>query len=175
MDRTGEAGFTLVEVLVAATLMVLVVGTVLTVLDQTTRVSAQDRERALAIREAEGQLGAMVREARQAFRVRQATSTRLDLDVHVQGATRRVVFDCGSGRCTRQVLNADGTPAQPAATIVERVVPGSTVFTPAQQGGVVVYVAVTLRVPARGARQVGYRHEVRLEDGFALRNAGIVA
>lgn len=172
----GEAGFTLIEVLVTATLMLVVVGAVLTVMENTVRVSAQDRERALAIREAEAQLGRLVREARGAYRVHAATATRLDLDVHAQGVSRRVAFDCSGGRCTRQELNPDGTAKGPAATIVARVVAGSQVFaTTADASGKVTYVAVTLRVPASGERGVGYQHEIRLHDGIALRNAGIVA
>lgn len=176
-----EAGFTLIELLVTATLMLVILGAVLTVLGTTTRLSAQDRERALVIREGEEQLDALTRTARHAYRVHSATESRLDLGVHEQGRTWRVVFDCspthptlpGLRQCRRHEVLANGATTAPRV-VVDRVV-SPAVFAPTLRDGVIAYIRVTLRLPASGERRTGPKHELRLESGIALRNAGVVA
>lgn len=176
----GEAGFSLIELTVVMAMLAVALGSILTVVERTARMSNDDRERAHAIREVQVELDAVVREARQAFRVNASTGNRLDLTVHRSGATRRVVFDCtgahptlaATRRCTRQEVLSDGslTAAQVAISRVRN----ATVFAYTPATGTTEHVTVTVEAPASGERREGRNHLIRLNDGFAVRNRGLV-
>ena len=185
MSRTSstaraEAGFALTELLVAMTLLAIVLGALLSVIESTTRISTEDQERAHAIRDVQVELDGLVREARQAFRVNPSTAGRLDVSVHRAGQTKRVVFDCtvahptlpGTRRCMRQEVLADGS-LTPGKVAVDRI-RNTTVFTYTPATGPTDHVAVTVEAPASGERREGFRHLIRLYDGFAVRNRGLV-
>ena len=176
----GEAGFALTELIVVMALLTVVLGAILSVVEHTTRISSEDQERAHAIRDVQVELDGVVREARQAFRVNPSTATRLDVSVHRAGQTRRVVFDCSvahptlpdTRRCVRQEVLAGGT-LSPARTAVDRI-RNTTVFTYTPATGATDHVGVAVEVPASGERREGRRHLIRLHDGFAVRNRGLV-
>ena len=151
----NEAGFTLVELLVVMTTLTVVLGAILSVVGTTTRLSIEDQERAHAIREVQVELDGVVREARGAFRVNPSTTTRLDISVHRDGATRRVVFDCSG--------------AHPTLPGTRRCMRTKTIG-----AGPTEHVGVTIEAPASGARGDGRNHLIRLNDGFAVRNRGLV-
>ena len=176
----GEAGFSLVELIVVMTLLTLALGAILTVVERTTQMSNDDRERAHAIRGAQAELDTVVREARQAFRVNPSTARRLDVSVHKGGVTRRLIFDCNGAhptmsatwRCTRQEMLSDGSLTTPTVAIDR--VRNTTVFEYTAPSGATDHVAVTIEVPASGERVSGSRSLIRLNDGFAVRNRGLV-
>ena len=150
-----------------------------TSVERTTRISNEDRERAQAIRTAQVELDRVVREARQAFRVNPSTPTRLDVSLHRGGVTRRVVYNCppagtaGAARsCTRSEVAADGSLTG-TTTVIQRVTTASPfAYTPA--AGTTEHVGITVETPASGERVSGRNHLVRLSDGFAVRNRGLV-
>ena len=170
----------LIELLVATTMLTVVLGAVLVVLEQTTRSAGEDQERARSVRTAEVELEAMVREARHAYRIHPSTATRLDADVHMGNRTRRVIFDCGvahptlanTRRCMRQE-NVGGALTAPQV-VVDRV-RNTSVFAYTLDGPAISYVAVSVEVPASGEMPSnGYAHTIRLNDGFEVKNRGIV-
>ena len=170
----------LTELLVVMALLTVVLGAILTVVEHTTRVSVEDRERAHAIREVQVELDSVVREARQAFRVNPSSANRLDIAVHRAGQTRRVVFDCsvahptlpGTRRCMRTETLPDGTSLTPQVAIGR--LRNTSVFTYTPATGVTEHVAVSVAAPASGERAQGRNHLIRLDDGFAVRNRGLV-
>jgi prepilin-type N-terminal cleavage/methylation domain-containing protein len=102
----GEAGFTLVEILVVLVLMSLVTTAILGLLDQSGRVVKSDLERDASLNEEAGAFARMIDELRQAYAVNcpsggctnNATATALDFDERVTSsgqADKRVAYNCG--------------------------------------------------------------------------------
>jgi prepilin-type N-terminal cleavage/methylation domain-containing protein len=170
-----ERGFTVVELLVAMTVLVGVMLATFSVLDDSVRFARSDTERASAIREAQVGIDRMVRELRHTRLVHAAAQQVLDVTVVRRGVDQRVVFDCGvnvpgSGglrRCTR-------TPAGgPTTTLVDRVRnvgSDSKAFDYTPATGTVRHVTVRLAVAVDGGRKGGQRRSFILTDGTALRN-----
>jgi prepilin-type N-terminal cleavage/methylation domain-containing protein len=178
--RAREDGFSLIELIVVMAMLTVALGSILTVVERTTRISNEDRERAHAIRTVQVELEGVVREVRQSFRINASTDTRLDVSVYRGGTTRRLVFDCsvphptmaGTRRCTRQEMLADGSLT--AARVAIDRVRNTTVFTYTPATGVTNHVAINVEVPASGELRQGRNHLIRLSDGFAVRNRGLV-
>src|SRR3954452_15005744 len=122
--RREESGFTLVELLVAAGLMLVVVGAVLALLDSSSTIAARDQERTHAIREAQVGVHDMTKELRQAFSI--VSSSPYSIEVHVLrgGSDREVMYDCTGtssagpplGQCVRYETTGSGQGA--VSTIV---------------------------------------------------------
>lgn len=170
-----ERGFSLIELLVAMTVLATVMLATLAVLDSSSRMARSDTDRASAIQEAQVGLDRMVRELRHARAVNSASPQVLDVMVLQRGVARRVVFDCsvahpsttGQRRCTR---SADGGAA---AVLVDRVrnigaVSGAFTYTPAT--GTPKHVTVRLGVAVDDGRTGGHFRSLVLTDGTALRN-----
>ena len=177
----GEAGFSLIELIVVMAMLTVALGSILTVVERTTRLSNDDRERAEAIRSAQVELDGVLREARQAFRVNPSSGNMLDISLHRAGTTRRVVFDCSvahptladTRRCTRHEILSDGSLT--AARVAIDRVRNTSVFAYTPATGTTEHVEVTVEVPASGERRgPGFKHLIRLHDGFAVRNRGLV-
>jgi type II secretory pathway pseudopilin PulG len=182
MLRREEGGFTLVELLVAAGLMLVVVGAALALLDSSNTIAARDQERTHAIREAQVGVQSMTRELRQAFSI--VSSSPYSIEVHVLrgGADRDVTYDCSGtssagpplGQCVRYETTGSGQGV--ASTVVDRLInkPGSgrpPVFTYTTNGaGRTTYGTVHVEVPSKGERAQGYSYRVVFDDGFFMRN-----
>jgi prepilin-type N-terminal cleavage/methylation domain-containing protein len=182
---TGEAGFSLIELIVVMAMLSVALGSILTVVERTTRLSNDDRERSESIRSAQVELDGVIREARQAFRVNASTASKLDISLHRAGVTRRVIFDCSvmhptlntpttpTRRCTRQEMLPDGTLT--AARVVVDRIRTTNVFAYTPATGATEHVEVNVEVPASGERRgPGFKHLIRLHDGFGVRNRGLV-
>jgi type II secretory pathway pseudopilin PulG len=184
MLRREESGFTLVELLVAAGLMLVVVGAALALLDSSNTIAARDQERTHAIREAQVGVQSMTRELRQAFSI--VSSSPYSIEVHVLrgGADHDVTYDCTGtssagpplGQCVRYETGGSGQGA--ASTVVDRLInkPGSgrpPVFAYTTNGaGRTTYGTVHVEVPSKGERAQGYSYRVVFDDGFFMRNLG---
>jgi formylmethanofuran dehydrogenase subunit A len=175
--RSGEAGYALTELLVVASLLVIVLGAVLTLGETSQRIAPKETERAMVIREAQVGLHRMTRELRQAFAspAPEITASRAEASLQVSGVATRVVYDCNVTsttnpdykQCVRYVEAANGTLSG-GQVIVDRVLNGSSVFsTPSTS-----YVRAVVEVAARGDLKDGYDHKVVLDDGFYMRNLG---
>ena len=173
-----EDGFSLIELLVAASLMVVVFGAALALFDTTARIAPKDQERAHAIRDAQVGLHRMTRELRQADAVYAATPTLLDVQLTIGGVPTRVVYDCDRPRCLRREIVGGTSPAAGQGDVVlERLLNGTPekpVFRYSPPGALPPQsVEVSVIVPASGGRGDGHRHKVVLEDGLAFRNVNL--
>jgi prepilin-type N-terminal cleavage/methylation domain-containing protein len=180
--RREESGFTLVELLVAAGVMLIVVGAALALLDSSNNVAARDQERTHAIGEARTGVHAMTRELRQAFSI--VSSSPYSIEVHVwrNGADHDVTYDCTGtssagpplGQCVRYENTGSGQSA--ASTVVDRLINKSgsgrpPVFTYSANGaGHTTYASVHVEVPSKGERAQGYAYNAVIDDGFFMRN-----
>jgi type II secretory pathway pseudopilin PulG len=171
--RSAEAGFALVELLVVASLLVIVLGAILALGEATQRMAPKESERAHAIREAQVGLHRMTRELRHAYEAPTVTGSTMEAAVRgANGTTRTVRYDCDEAhptdgaytRCVRQVLS--GVTWTAGEVVIDRVLNGTTVFSSTPPD----YVGAKVEVAARGNLQDGYDHRVILEDGFYMRN-----
>jgi type II secretory pathway pseudopilin PulG len=171
--RRGEAGFALVELLVVASLLVVVLGAILALAEMTQRIAPKENERAHVIREAQVGLHRMTRELRHAYVAPIVTGSTLQAAVlGAGGQTRTVRYDCDEAhptdgaytRCVRQVLS--GGTWTGGEVVIDRVLNGTNVFSSTPPD----YVGATVEVAARGNLQEGYDHRVILDDGFYMRN-----
>lgn len=170
-----ERGFTLVELLVSATILVLIMMATFSVLDGSSKTARRDTERAHAIREAQVGIDRMVRELRHTQTVHSASAQVLDVTVLQRGVTQRVVFDCsvaspgtpGARRCTR---TPSGGSADVLVDRVRNIGADSSAFAYTPPSGTIRHVMVRLGVAADGGRAEGYRNDVVLSNGTALRN-----
>src|SRR3954453_5233405 len=128
MVRREESGFTLVELLVAAGLMLVVVGAVLALLDSSSTIAARDQERTHAIREAQVGVHNMTKELRQAFSIVSSSPYSIEGHVLKNGVDRDVTYDCTGpssagpplGQCVRYEDTGSGPGV--ASTGVDRLV-----------------------------------------------------
>lgn len=184
-DPRREAGFTLTEVLVTTTVLVVVVLAILQTLDGAARAVPRDVEWTHAI--AEGRVGVlrMVRELRGADAVLGTTPNSIDFQTSDDGTVRRVRFACevpdgvlpGFRRCTRVEAGAAGVLPAPSTgeTLVGRIrngTPEDPVFRGTPDPVAPRYLAVRVLVPSTGERTARERpgHDVVIEDGAYLRN-----
>jgi type II secretory pathway pseudopilin PulG len=171
--RSDEAGFALVELLVVASLLVVVLGAVLALAETTQRIAPKESERAHVIREAQVGLHRMTRELRHAYQAPTVTGSTMQADVLGEGGeTKTVRYDCDEAhptdgaytRCVRQVLSG-GTWTAPEV-VIDRVLNGTAVFASTPPD----YVVARVEVAARGNLKDGYDHRVILDDGIYMRN-----
>ncbi len=170
-----ERGFSLIELLVAMTVLAAVMVATLGVLDSSSRMARSDTERASAIQEAQVGLDRMVRELRHTRAVNSASPQVLDVMVLQRGLARRVVFDCsvahptaaGQRRCTR---SADGGTAEVLVDRVRAVGTDSQAFAYTPATGTPKHVTVRLGVAVDAGRAGGHTRSLVVTDGTALRN-----
>jgi hypothetical protein len=177
-----ESGYALIELMVVATLLVVVLGAVLVFGETTQRLMPKDQERSHVIQESQVGLHRMTRELRKAHVVNSRGSYFLDVQVLVNGADTRVRYECdrphpsesGYRRCLRFV-NGGST----GELIVDRVLnaadsPPDPVFSyTTDAGGNVTHVEARIELPARGDLKSGHGHRITYTDGFYPRNVGV--
>jgi type II secretory pathway pseudopilin PulG len=178
-EGSGSAGYALVELMVVASLLVIVLGAILALGETTQRIAPKESERAHVIREAQVGLHRMTRELRHAYQalptVAAPTVSGSTMEASVRGlngSTRTVRYDCDEPhptdsaytRCLRQVYSGGSWSA--GELVIDRVLNGTTVFTATPPD----YVRATVEVAARGGLKDGYDHRVILDDGIYMRN-----
>ena len=167
----SQAGFSLLELTMAATLLAVVVIAILAVADTSQKLAPKDQERAHAIRDTQVGLHQMTRELRQAHAIVATSPQSMTVRVLVNGAEQQVTYNCNSPhpansawkRCLR------GTKL-----VVDRVL-NNTVFeyTTSRPGGPITFVNAKVEVPAAGDRKDGHPHSIVLDDGFYMRNLNL--
>jgi Tfp pilus assembly protein PilW len=183
-ERSGEAGYSLIELMVVASLLVVVLGAILGLAETTQRIAPRETERAHVLREAQVGLHRMTRELRQAYgsapTMTGATSVAGNLVGPVfqatvlgtGGTTRTVSYECNHvhptnsawRQCRRYTIV--GMTKSGGEVVVDRVLNGASVFTFTSPD----YVRAAVEVAAAGDRRDGYTHRVVLDDGFYVRN-----
>jgi type II secretory pathway pseudopilin PulG len=181
--RGGEAGYALTELLVAASLLVIVLGAILTLGETTQRIAPRESERAQVIHEAQVGLHRMTRELRHTYLAPTVTASTIQADVLVAGGTSTVSYECDRPhptnpaykQCLRyRVVGGNKTGGE---VIVDRVLNGASdspnpVFRSEDRDGDgrVDYVRALVEVAAQGDLTNGYGHRIVLDDGFYMRN-----
>jgi len=180
--RSGESGWTLIELLVSSVILVVMLTAVLALLEATNAAAPRDQERAHDLREAQVGLYQTTRELRQAYSLVSNSAYSIEAHVWENGADHDVTYDCtgasptlpGLGACVR--FETSGGNHGPSTVVIDRLInkPGSglsPVFTYATNGsGRTTYASAHVEVPAKGARPTGYSHRIVLDDGFYMRN-----
>jgi prepilin-type N-terminal cleavage/methylation domain-containing protein len=175
----GEAGFTLIEMLVAMTMGVVVMGGVVILLIGALRAQPQLDQKSADIQTARWVLERMTREIRNGIVVDKATPSSVSFQTYVRNTTCggtttsastaaptpcEVTYTCSAEACSR-LETAPGVYTGTAKTIFTGLGNGSSVFTysPATK---VTYIGVTLEIP--GPSGSG---GITVSDGASLRNA----
>jgi type II secretory pathway pseudopilin PulG len=170
-----EDGYTLVEVLVAATLALVVIGAGVFVFTAAVRSQPKASARGVQVQHARTATEAIVRELRQGWQVPTATATQLSLLTYVKSATCggatattaipcRVTYTCAAGACTRVEANPDGSAPGPSRTVVSGL-SSNSVFSYSPSPTAPTWIGVTLAFPTGSGDDA-----ITVEDGAALRN-----
>lgn len=176
----GDAGFTVVEVLVVSMTLSFVLVALISLASTTQQQAPKDEERVHALRTAQVGLHRMTRELRQSYDFVSWSAYVVDANVRVNGVDKRVVYKCDEphptdtayNRCVRYEITSSGS-ATPKETIIDRV-SKVTVFTyPQLKGGKPLYVTTRVEVPTKGDLKDGFKYRDVFEDGFYLRNRNL--
>lgn len=173
-----EAGWTLVEMLVATAAALVLIGVATTVFTAAIQSQPRATSRGNDIQQARTAMERMTRELRQGFGVPTATSSTLSILTYVKSATCggapsnaamacRVTYTCGTTSCSRQEFNTNGTGGGPVRTVVSGIT-GPNVFSYSPSAAAPTYVGVTLPYRASSTEDA-----ITLQDGVALRNPGV--
>lgn len=171
--RRQERGLTLIELLIAASVGLVVVGGALTMFVGAIRSEPRTASKVAAIQQARTTIERITRELRQGLETPTATSSQLAIVTYVKAVTCggaaastsipcRVTYTCSSGKCTRVVAQPNGTAPGPAVQVASDLASNS-VFSYLPSSTDPTYVGVSLAVSSEG-------QPVTLSDGVALRN-----
>jgi hypothetical protein len=155
----AQAGFTVIEQVVAAGLLAFVVGIALTALNSMMRAQPADQEWGHTVANGQAGIYQMTRELRQGLNVKLISGYRMSADV--------------SSSCTRKSTTAPAAPpaegagGAPVITSLQNVSVGTPVFT--SPSSRYFQVAVILR--SAGTLTTAHTHNVYLTDGFFARNS----
>jgi type II secretory pathway pseudopilin PulG len=105
----AESGFSLIELVLTVTLLMLVMGSLLTIFESVQRSAAFTENRSETLDSMRLTLDQMTKEIRQATAVSaNSSSSRLEMDTYILGVTKNVVYEATGTELTRSV--SDGTP-----------------------------------------------------------------
>ncbi len=169
----GQGGLTLIELLIAASVGLIVVGGALTMFVGAIRSEPRTTSKVAAIQQARTTVERITRELRQGLETPTATSSQLAIVTYVKASSCggvaastaipcRVTYTCSSGKCTRVVAQPNGSAPGPAVQVASGLASNS-VFSYLPNSTDPTYVGVSLAVTADG-------QPVTLSDGVALRN-----
>lgn len=175
----GQAGYTLIELLVAMTMGVVVLGAVGSLVVSAMKDQPRISERAQDISTARWILERLTRELRDGIRVDNATSSSVSFETYARHTTCggttslastaapikcEVTFTCSTTKCTR-IEAAPKVTTGKASTIFEGI-DSSSVFSYSPSAKEATFVKVTLQLP-NPAGDV----PLTISDGVSLRNA----
>jgi type II secretory pathway pseudopilin PulG len=178
--RGGEAGLTLVELLVASAMGIVVLGAVGSLLISAVRDQPQISKRAQSISTARWVLERLTREIRNGIAVTpgKATATEVSFRTYVRDATCggtgtlassqpsiecQVTYQCTTTQCTR-IEAAPGVYTGTATTIFEGI-NNSNVFSYSPNASEATFIKITLQMPSENGPTM------TVSDGASLRNA----
>jgi prepilin-type N-terminal cleavage/methylation domain-containing protein len=183
----AQGGFTLIEMMIAASLTLLVLGATLTVFESSQRIQIRDAEYALAMQEGRTGLQRIAREVRQAYKVESAGENELEFLIKFGSSSYKVYYKCnveeagtGYDKCVR--LSAAVGSSLPSissgATIVPRVLnqtsadPKDPIFKyePSAISPEVVQLRAVLPAAGSLTKGQGLKHHVVLSDSAYIRN-----
>lgn len=199
----GDAGFTLIEVLVASALSVVVFGSILSVLVTSQTTQARDQEWALVLEEARSTLSQMVTELRQTYEITSDSSNAIEFYATIGEKHYRILYNCAEkeasseyNMCVRKAIQftkegATLTPptsaemaAAKAEPVIHEVLNGTSadssdsVFVKYSPTGIAPdLITIKVEVPASGTLKLAdagaYKQHIVLENAAYLRNAAV--
>ena len=170
--RREERGLTLIELLIAASVGLVVVGGALMMLVGAVRSEPRTASQVAAIQQARTTVDRITRELRQGLEIPTAMSGKLAIVTYVKAATCggaaasssipcQVTYECAEGECTRAVAPPGGGTSGPEVVVASGLSSDSVfTYTPASDPS---YVGVSFSFDSQG-------QPVTLSDGVALRN-----
>lgn len=195
--RRSEAGFSLVEVLVACGLMAIVLGALMNPLIVSQRIATRDTNYDYAQQAARTGLDSMVSQIRQATSFTPQANTVV-INVALNGNSWTEQFECdlqqpGSTvyhECVRVQVAQGSTlpsvsnclvtpPARPPSyctVVAQNLLNGSyavPVFTWGPDPNAPYYMTATIQVPSSNGAYLGLTHSITLSDGALMRNLNI--
>ncbi len=186
----SEAGFTLIETLVAAALSIVVLGAVVSALETSQRMQARDAEWALTVQEGRVGLSKMLGEIRQAYSLKATTANSIDFYATLGGVKQEVYYECdivqsGSSyhECVRLAVEAGKSlPALSTGTpVLRNVLNPASVFSysDALVPSASDIVTAKIELPAAGtlklAGAAAYSHHIVLTNDAYIRNLNLGA
>jgi hypothetical protein len=177
--RGGEAGITLVELLVASAMGVVVLGAVGSLVISALRDQPRISEQAQTISTARWVLGRLTREIRDGVKVDKATASEVSFETYVRhttcGGTTPLAGTSPSIRCevtyTCTTMSCSRVEAAPGvytgtATPIFKGINSSNVFSYSPSAAAATYIKVTLQMPNPSGPAA-----LTVSDGASLRNA----
>jgi len=183
--RTGQEGFTLIEMIVGVALTVLVVGLLTTPVVLATRHQVSDSNYTWAQQRARTGLNEIVRQVRQSWQILSATPNAVDLNVTQAGVSDEVYYECDVPQpgtqyheCVRVTAPVGSAlPSLSTGTVVITNLLNGTasnpVFSFAPSPIAPYYMTATVQVPASNGRANGLIHSIMFSDGALMRNLNI--
>jgi prepilin-type N-terminal cleavage/methylation domain-containing protein len=186
----SQAGFTLVEMLIAAALSLVVFGGVLAALETSQRVQNRDTEWALNIQEGRTGLSRMLGEIRQAYSLKGTTANSIDFYATLGGVKQEVYYECDVAQagtsfheCVRLAVEAGKSlPAlSTGVPLVRNLLNPSSVFSYSDTSVPTASDVVTAKVelPASGTLKLAgasvYSHHIVLTNDAYIRNLNLGA
>jgi type II secretory pathway component PulJ len=185
-DPASDAGYTLVELLIASAMAVVVLGGTLVLLSTSQRVQARDTEWALVMQEGRAGLGRMAHDIRQASKVEeaQAKGNSIVFNATVGAKSLQIKYDCSVAQpgttytqCVRYAAETGKSLPSTGTPVARDIVNGTKVFEyfNGTTATTVKPDVVTLRLelPAAGTlKQIyksGYKSVVVLENAAYMR------
>jgi type II secretory pathway pseudopilin PulG len=169
----AQAGFTLVEQLIAAAMLTIIFAVALTALETMLRAQPADQEWGHAVSNTQTGIYRMTRELRQGVNLKLISGYKLSADVVVNGATQHVLYQCDlSSSCTRKSTTAPAAPPAEGAggvTVVSSV-QNLSLSTPVFTSPSSRYYQVAVVVRSAGTLSTSHTHNIYLTDGFFARN-----
>jgi type II secretory pathway pseudopilin PulG len=172
--RREEGGLTLIELLVAASLGLVVIGAAFTMFASAIHSQPRDASKIAAMQQARTTVDRITRELRQGLEVVPTPSgSQLAVVTYVKQATCsgaaastsipcRVTYSCSAGKCTRVVAQPNGSAPGPAVTVASGLA-STSVFTYSPSTTDPSYVGVSFAFSGSG-------QPFTLADGVTLRN-----
>lgn len=170
-----EAGFTLVEMLVGATIGLALVGSSVALFTTAQKSEPRVVQRTSQIGEARTFAESISRELRQGWSVPVAAPNQISVIGYVKRTTCtgstpgpsipcRITYACSAGACTRSVANPNGSGPGPAVRVVEGLA-DTNVFTYSPSAAAPSFVGIRLSFSATSGDDA-----ITLKDGVSLRN-----
>lgn len=180
-----EAGYALLELLVALTMLIVVLSTLMVPMMTTQRLESTTLNYAAAQQQARTGLDAMVSQVRQAYNILDTSGNSVDFDVYIGSTAYRVFYECDIAQphssyreCMRlQVAAGSSLPPVSSGTIAIRNLTNGTtanpVFSFAPDAQAPYYMTATVQVPASDGASGGLTHTVTFSSGALMRNENV--
>jgi type II secretory pathway pseudopilin PulG len=173
----SEDGWTLIEMLIAASLSLVIIGAAMSMFTAGLKSQPRARSQSAGVQQAQTAMERMTRELRQGSAVVTATSTQIAVITYVDQATCGgaaastaisclVTYACSSGACTRTVAKPDGSAPGTSRTVVSGMSSSNIFIYVPGAANAPAYVYVTLAFPNNGAHNA-----ITLSDAVGLRNS----